>query len=74
MAAKKISKKATAKKPASKVVPPVPPSRVPDRKRRDNTTFYQGAPYDDKKNKLFMNAPNTRQNNGPRGWKFRGYN
>lgn len=59
------SKKKPAKKaqPTSKVVPPKPPAQVPDRKRRDNSTFYQGGPYDDKKNKLFMKIPTARGQN-----------
>jgi hypothetical protein len=72
VAAKKISKKATAKKPASKVVPPTPPSMLPDRRYRDNSTFYQGNPYDDKKNKMFSAKPTRRKNANFPGWKVEG--
>lgn len=68
------AKKTAASKPKQKVVPPKGPSPMADRKRRDNTTFYQGNPYDDKKSKLYMNAPNkNRVNNVPGGTKFIGY-
>lgn len=68
-------KKTVASKPKQKVVPPKGPNPLPDRKSRNNTTFYQGNPYDDKKSKLFMNAPNKdRKNNVPGGTTFIGYN
>lgn len=76
MAAKKKApaKKAAESKPKQKVVPPKGPNRIADRKKRDNTTFYQGNPYDDKKSKLYMNAPNkNRINNVPYGVTFEGY-
>lgn len=69
------AKKAVASKPKKDIVPPKGPAPLPDRKTRNNTMFYQGNPYDDKKSKLYMNAPNrTRQNNFPRGWRYEGYN
>ena len=67
-------KKAAPAKPKQKVVPPKGPSPMADRKRRNNTMFYQGNPYDDKKSKLYMNAPNkNRINNVPYGVTFEGY-
>jgi hypothetical protein len=74
-AKKKVpAKKTSASKPKQKVIPPRGPTPVPDRKTRNNATFYQGSPYDDKKSKMYMNAPNkNRINNVPYGVKFEGY-
>lgn len=69
------AKKTDTSKPKQKIVPPTGATPLPDRKYRDNATFYQGNPYDDKKSKLFMNAPNKNRKNGvPGGTKFIGYN
>ena len=76
MAAKKKApaKKSVASKPKKDIVPPKAPTPLPNRKSRDNTTFYQGNPYDDKKSKLYMNAPNRGRKNGVQGGtKFVGY-
>jgi hypothetical protein len=73
-AKKSPAKKAAASKPKKDIVPPKGPAPLPDRKTRNSTKFYQGNPYDDKKSKLYMNAPNrNRINNVPYGVTFEGY-